>query len=127
MKNARFWTYYNGQHTKLTLKPNQTLDYDKCGPDEEGYSFQAESYDYDGETGLITCDVAYGGRDCDGTIYHHDTFVCHVDDLESGNVVGRIDGWDDYRDGKNPEMIRFPNWVEESSYHRDPQAEAAGY
>jgi hypothetical protein len=117
MKNARFWTYCNGQHTKLTLKPEQTLDYDMVRQTEEGYEFLSETYDYDSETGLIHCDTASGGRDCDGTIYHHQTFVCHVDDLQAGNKV----------EDENGGVFRFPNWHEKESYQRDPQAEAAGY
>lgn len=61
-RNIRF--AWNG--TKITLSPGQKLNHYQGGPTEEGYSWRAVEFTYDGTSVLANC--ASGGRDCDGPV-----------------------------------------------------------
>lgn len=68
-RNARF-TYND---CKITLKPGQTINHGQSWSTDEGYSYQAETFSYDGEN--VHLSTAHGGRDCDGPIDYFADFI----------------------------------------------------
>ena len=78
-RNARFWVRYRGSWVKLTMKPETTLETYESEPTDEGFSYEHVRYRYDGEE--VTCEVANGGKDCDGRIDCYTDYACMVTDL----------------------------------------------
>jgi hypothetical protein len=124
--NVRFWNYWNGSYSRLTLKPGDTLTLDRCESTDEGHEYETEEYEYDAHEGIIICTMASGGIDCDGPIMHHAEFVWHpggditpaLDMDENGEL--HIVRW-------NGQPCMRPCWTKQSAWQRDAYAEAAGY
>jgi len=118
MKNARFYTTLYcrrlGQYSpvKITLKPGQTLRWSRSSRDEEGFSWESESWEHEGE--IVRNEWASGGRDCDGTVRCGKTFFCPLENLKKEKHYLKKD-------------LFLPEWKEEEAWQRDYQAEAAGY
>ena len=110
MKNARFWAHVNDGYVKITLEPGQRLSWGESHPTDEGFSYQSESWTFEGET--ITRESASGGRDCDGRIDYYRDSECSVYCLAARQ----------YEDGEFT-----PEWVDTGSSQRDEYAEAIGY
>jgi hypothetical protein len=66
LKNIRFNIYINDSDVKITLKPNQSLNWHECHETEEGWSSTSYNWNYDGN--LLYLDAIYDGRDCDGRL-----------------------------------------------------------
>lgn len=116
----RFWTYWNGQFTKLTITRDH--DRDDCvslyhgAKHEEGFAEQIESYWIDGD--YLYCQYYTRGRDCDGYIEDTYTSRCYL-----GLLRARRPHPDHCEPG-----IMLPEWESfGSSQHYDEYAEAAGY
>lgn len=119
LPNARFWVYWNQQHTKLTIKPGQTLRMFRTGATDEGYAYEGEEYYYDPELRVIHNTRDSGGSDCDGPIDYHNEWICQVNRLHDQQMF--IDG----EPAKG--TIQMPAWQCERSWQRDHYAEAMGY
>jgi hypothetical protein len=118
-RNVRFWVYHNGSFVKLTLRPEQTIEFGTGGETEEGFSCSSESYHYDARRGVITCDCDSWGRDCDGRHSSHWGGSCVVGDEQRHEL----------HDDNDTPVHRYwgPRWREESRDQRDMTAEAMGY
>jgi hypothetical protein len=119
-RNARFWVLWNGQHTKITLRPNQALTMHQSAPTDEGWSSETQTYRL--EDGTVYCELTSDGRDCDGRLSSAADFLCPVGDLRLQTRTQLIG---DYIDGA--EQISVPVWDKEGSRQRDYSAEACGY
>jgi len=121
--NARFWTYWNGDFVKLTLKPGDAILLYVSGQTDEGYESEAKSYTHQGNE--VTFLIDSSGRDCDGPSASHETLVCALAELHSGCTPP---GQKLHRsDCEPPETIIYPNWRLVDSYERDVFAERMGY
>lgn len=112
LPNARFWTWINGQTTKVTLRPGQSLSHYQWERTDEGWSSEFHSWEY--TDNLIRRYCVSDGRDCDGRLTQEQVAECPVVDLASG-----------YSDLE--ERVRYPEWTEEGRSQRDEYAEAMGY
>lgn len=112
-RNARFWTYINGDYAKLTLKPEQELSHCTGGPCDEGSSYEAHTWEHTGTDIRAECHT--WGRDCDGRHSHSHEGFCPLDNLHSHPSF-------DY-----PETILLPTWERGAASQRDYSAEAMGY
>ncbi len=110
MRNVRFRVWHNGQYTKLTLRPDQTLEFGRSERTEEGYSWEYDRYTYDAETETVTHEWGEGGRDCDG--YSSEKSVWAID-------AKHLTMW------LHPQFTTFWRRIEHGQ--RDMTAEAAGY
>lgn len=109
-KQVKFWVYITGP-VLLTLQKGQTLSHSHGGPTDEGYSWTANTWTFDGQ--VVTSEWAVDARDCDGRITREGTgwFACH--EARAGFCA---------EDG-----TRYPNWHQGRSSQRDYSAEAMGY
>lgn len=105
--NARFWIWWNDDWVKLTLEPNTTLQLYDAHETDEGYSFQSEFFEHDGDT--LIRESTSGGRDCDGPIEYHDVSECHLSTLDTC---------------AEPQC---PPWQRVKAWQRDTYAEQMGY
>jgi hypothetical protein len=106
MERIRIWIWWNGP-TKITLVKDVPLKLHKSEPTEEGYSYEAAEYLFDGET--VYWSDYYGGSDCDGPIHHQDDRI-----------------WEPSM-GVDSRSVDFPNWADKKSWQRDIYAEKMGY
>ena len=114
--NARFWAYVNTGPVKIALRPGQSLTWDTWSRTEEGWSAESCTWTHHGDH--ITREWGADGVDCDGRLSSGGSNDCPLPDLHTGNEPYACDG----------EGIRYPAWgINEDSYRRDYQAEAAGY
>jgi len=105
MTNARFKTYANGSDATITLRPGQTLSHSEGGPDEEGYSYSATLYRYDGET--VVREITTTACDCDGRLDRYYDQIWPVN--------GPLNSYG------------YPDWEDLRAYQRDHFAEAMNY
>jgi hypothetical protein len=108
-KQARFWTYHNG-NVRIKLDAGQTVHHSHGGPTDEGYHWEASRYSFDGV--MVTCEWQSESRDCDGRMTRGGETCCHVRNLDKGYQ----------EDG-----LRFPDWQQVDEHQRDHSAEAMGY
>jgi hypothetical protein len=108
-KQARFWVDHVGA-VRIKLKPGQTVHCSHGGQTDEGYSWEASRYSFDGKQ--VICDWETDARDCDGRMTRGGTVICHVSKLSAG--------FDDAG-------IRFPDWQSLDQHQRDHSAEAMNY
>ena len=111
MKQARFWEYHNGL-VKIKINEGKTIHHSHGGPTDEGYSWEAKSFSFDGRT--VTCEWATDARDCDGRMTRSGVSHCDVERLSQGYI--------DEESG-----VTFPSWENGESSQRDYSAESAGY
>jgi hypothetical protein len=110
-QQARFWHYHNGA-VRLKINAGQTIHHSHGGATDEGYSWEAVAYSFDGET--VTCEWATQSRDCDGRMDRNGVTHCPADQLAAG-----------YRDDEFG--VTYPAWQQGESGQRDYSAEAMGY
>lgn len=137
--NARFWTYLQRGWVKITLRPGQTLTWRHFSRDDEGYSYENESWEHSGHE--IQCRYEDGGRDCDGPIRHTGRAHCPLDQLAATPAYMEPECVDTQRLRKagifsfgnwrapifRGVRISGPAWVKGRSQTHDAYAEAAGY
>jgi hypothetical protein len=111
-KQARFWTHHRSGVVRIKINAGQTLFFSYGGPTDEGYSWTAEAYNFDGKT--VAVEWRTDARDCDGPITRTGSAHCSFDRLSSG-----------YEDCEA--RVRFPAWENGETGQRDYSAEAAGY
>lgn len=110
MSQVRFWHFVNDGPVLLKLRQGQTLAHVEGGPTDEGYSYTAVQFEFDGAT-VIRRETTRA-QDCDGRIDRCSDAICPVVDLAAG---GDLDG------------VRYPAWQWADSSQRDYSAEAMGY
>ena len=111
-KQARFWIDYKGSVVRLKMNPEQIVDVVFGGATDEGYSWTAERYRFDGSK--IVCETSTDARDCDGRMQRNSSAACLVRNLSAG--------WYD------PEAkVTFPGWEQMDYSQRDHSAEAMNY
>lgn len=113
MRNARFIVYLNGNYTKLTLRPDQTLRWSNYRRTDEGWDSTYIEYWYDAEQARIVRTVESDGVDCDGRLRHLSRCAVTLDRLAS--FVG------------HDEVTLLPDWKTVKESQRDYSAEAQGY
>ena len=123
-KNARFWVYINEGLAKLTLKPGQSLSWSYGGPTDEGWSFYAETWEYDDDEEIIKHSIVSEGCDCDGRHGDYRDFECRLVDLH----VFQATLWDDaIQSCVEIPGVRLPKWEKAGSSAYDQYAELSGY
>lgn len=110
-RNARFWTFINGDLVKLTLRPGQELHHSAGELHEEGFSRESHVWSHEGNH--VREELTRDGRDCDGRYAHYADYVCPLDGLRTR--------WNEY--GK----YFAPAWQEAHAEQYDEFAELAGY
>jgi hypothetical protein len=109
--NARFWTTINNSPVKITLKPDETLEWGRTEPTNEGYSHEGLSFSHD--DGIVVCEAANGGRDCDGVLYSYSTLACPREQLARRLCTEN--------------GLLFPAWKQVNADQYDQYAQAANY
>ncbi len=112
-RNARFWVYINGGPVRLTLKPGQSLEWDRWSRTDEGWSYEYECWLFSGDKVYRVSDD--DGEDCDGRLSHSYKTVVDLKDLASGSPDGTVAG------------VFYPLWSRVKASQRDYSAEAMGY
>lgn len=120
--NARFWTWENGGWVKLTLKPGQTLRYCKGAPDEEGWWWFGQEFEYDTDECVIVSRYSSAACDCDGPIERYSESECPLSDLQARPPEPADPEW-----GTEEIPVPRPEWRKVSASQRDYYAEAMGY
>ena len=120
--NARFWVIWNGQHTKITLRPGQSVHMHKWHRTDEGYSSTDESYEYDADDGVIRNVIQSDGRDCDGRMSQCSEWFCPLDRLHANERPQLVGEYEESED-----CVSDPAWKRDSAWQRDYAAEAMGY
>ena len=109
--NARFWLWWNHSPVKLTMKPDQRIEFSRWESTDEGWSAEAESFSFDGF--IVERESVNDGKDCDGRLTQTTMTICHLDQLKAG-----------YEEN---EEIQFANWDKVRFWQRDQFAELANY
>ncbi len=110
-RNARFWTWINGDWAKITLRPEQSLEHYTCAAHDEGWSSEATVWYYNTETKEIERETTHDGRDCDGRMTTEYDCFCPVAQLRD----------------RECDKLMVPQWERGNSRQRDYSAEAMGY
>lgn len=126
VKNARFWTRWNGGWVRVSLRPGDTFILQRSEPTEEGYSFEYEEYTHEEDRILLRWES--GGRDCDGTHTTGGKSAVALDKL----AVRRhepVRHESDLRDGStSPAGLMLPDWKEVGHARvYDQYAQMSGY
>jgi hypothetical protein len=117
--NARFWIRHGVDNwVKLTLAPNQDVEFYERHPTEEGWSSLWQRYYNDGNG--VSYEWGSDGVDCDGRLEQGGESFCQFSDLMSRDM-NMLDPCPEN------EGIYAPQWQSVDSHQRDYQAEAAGY
>lgn len=115
--NARFWIWWNGDWVKITLNPDQELEFYQKWPTDEGWSSEWAKYEYDEQEMAIISESGTDGVDCDGRSSTHWKGSCGLLALSALPEETDQYGWCPAR----------PAWEAGSRSQRDYTAEAAGY
>ena len=78
-RNARFWTFHRTAWVKLTLRPGQSLTARTFSRDDEGSSWEMDTWSHEGDDVLLKW--GSGGTDCDGRVSRTGEGVCALDAL----------------------------------------------
>lgn len=113
---ARFWVWVNSGWVKVSLLPGEQRVHHTGGPDEEGWHYASTCWTHLGDR--VQREESWCSRDCDGEMRGGSTYFSKLDRLE-------VEPADRESEERTPRLL--PAWVEEDSYQRDLQAEAAGY
>ena len=79
IRNARFWTFHRSAWVKLTLRPGQSLTARTFSRDDEGSSWEMDTWSHEGDHVLLKW--GGGGTDCDGRVSRTGEGVCALDAL----------------------------------------------
>jgi hypothetical protein len=120
--DVRFWVIWNGQHTKIHLRPDQTVTMCHGGPTDEGWSSVSAEYEYDWEEQAIHRLFVSDGRDCDGRLTSCEESSCPIAELHSEEESLLVGDW-----VESSELIMVPRWSTRNRSQRDYAAEAMGY
>jgi hypothetical protein len=112
MRNAKIWIMPFAEPVKIKLRPGQTLKWSHYSRDEEGGSFEANEWSWDGER--LVSRGYFSGTDCDGRVDRSWEGVTTEKDFQVNS------------DGIHPE-VKYPKWDDVEESQRDYSAEAAGY
>lgn len=111
IRNARFWTWINGDWVKLTLMPDSSLTHYVGHRTDEGYHSETVTWEHDGDGVVMSCST--DGCDCDGRLSSESEFFCPLDRLQT--------------EDREEEGILAPEWHKKTVWQRDYEAEKAGY
>lgn len=124
--NARFWVFEGTSWCKLTLRPGQSLVHYAGGPCEEGYSREVIEWHYDGL--VVTEEINYDGRDCDGRTTRNYLFQCWRGLLQAVPAEKyRWNYWSQTDFEVQPSLPARPEWEKVRERQRDYTAESMGY
>jgi hypothetical protein len=133
--NARFWVYENDGWIKLTLSPNQTIEFSGGGQHEEGFNYWHQSYTHDGD--MIRGTYESRGRDCDGPSGNWTECHCQLHELGSRGMYRNeddedrlmTDGMREIRFGHLDvvEKSGLPDWKKGRGGQYDGYAESMNY
>lgn len=122
LPNARFWTWENDGWVKLTLKPGQTLRYCSGSPDDEGWWWSGQEFEYDADEGVVISRYTSERSDCDGRHSSYSDCECPLSDLQARPPEPADPEW-----GADEIPVPRPEWRKVSASQRDYYAEAMGY
>jgi hypothetical protein len=112
-RNARIWVWLNDAPAKITLKPGQTLRWNRAARTEEGWSSESHEWHWDLDGQQLVEQIDTDGRDCDGRLSTSASYFTtpHL-----------------FQAHESPDVsIRFPMWEKISAHQRDYSAEAMRY
>lgn len=116
---ARFWfVSHTSEWVRLTVRAGETVEITSGGPTDEGYSYSADRFTFDGAAVLHEWKTE--ARDCDGRMDHYGERVCPVANLAARDVFANCP----YPHNAG---VMAPAWEDAEAYQRDYTAEAAGY
>lgn len=120
-RNYRFWVWWNGQWTKLTLRPGQSLSVHEFHYHEEGWSRTSERWEHVGDG--VYNEHSDEGKDCDGRLDRYSEWFCPARNLRARDMM------DPDCPNQFSENIGIfaPEWEKVSASQRDQYAELAGY
>ena len=128
-KTYRFWIYHNGSNVRLSLKVGDTVTLTSGGPTDEGWDWQQDVYYIDQERGILICEHAYDGVDCDGRLSGGSDHYAQLDEL-----AVNLKPWIEMRKPTplqrhelDTRPVYYPIWQSIDTWRRDHQAEAAGF
>lgn len=107
---ARFWVLINDCPVKLSMRPGDTLAHVSGGRTDEGYSWTAETWEFDGQG--VKSETTINACDCDGRLDSRYDAYCPAFLLAGGC---ELDG------------VTFPLWQDRKASQRDYSAEAMNY
>lgn len=108
--NARFWTWWNNDWVKITLKPGKEVSLWDGGRTDEGWYCHGEHYEY--VDGVVWMSWSDDETDCDGRFTTGGTSSCEESKLQARQIE------DD---------IYCPVWAKCESSQRDYAADRMGY
>ncbi len=119
---ARFWDNINGSAVRITLRQGDCFSHVTGGQTDEGFSYTAHTWAFDGED--VTVSTVTNARDCDGPVSHYQTSSCPLADLAEGYIDP-----EEKQFARNGVLftVQYPRWRELSASQLDAFAEAAGY
>jgi hypothetical protein len=112
--NARFWVFVNNDFVKVTLRPQQHMDWRQAHATEEGYHAESMELHFDGYT-VERIDVSEG-RDCDGELSYTTKMVTDLEHLQ-----------DEPGDAGFLSTPDRPQWLPGRTRVYDQYAQMAGY
>ena len=128
-KTYRFWIYHNNTNVRLSLTVGPEIRIARGGETDEGWHWEEGVYCVDRERGILICEHACDGVDCDGRLSGGFECYARLDELEA-----RPKPWIYVQPPTRLQQqeldsrpVRYPEWDRLDSWRRDHQAEAAGF
>ena len=115
VRSMRLWTWINGSPVKLTLAPDQVLQWRSFAYTDEGFYAEQRTWQNSGHGDCISYVRETRQRDCDGLYEDGEELICDADTVNAG-----------YADEDFPGVI-YPSWERDDCFHRDHTAESMNY
>jgi hypothetical protein len=109
-RTARFWTYINNGWVKISLRPEQTIEWSYSHDTDEGYASGCYTWRHCGL--FVVRELETSSRDCDGPHGSFERQSCELNQL-AAHVV--------------PSGQRIPAWRQLKARQYDAFAEAMNY
>ena len=104
-KNARFWVYWNGTDSKITLRPGESVHMARGYDNGEGWSHDAAEFKF-GTDGNVYATDYHAGTDCDGR--HESTSYSVASLSELAAIEHESEGTARWEERWPP--VKTPNW-----------------
>lgn len=117
MFNARFWEWINGGWVKLTLRPEQMLEWYRWARHDEGWS--SESIQWKHAMDRVVRESETDGTDCDGRLTQRTVTECLLERLTLCTAHKSSE--------REWTPVGVPEWEQVEASQRDYFAEAMGY
>ncbi len=124
---ARWWEWINDGWVKLTLKPDEVLEWHRGGLTDEGWTSEGLRWEYDADFGYIERSYSSDSQDCDGRHGYYSDTRAHISRLRWREpVITDKEEQDPDYDSRYGEVL-LPDWEKHTSRNYDQYAEMDGY